>query len=446
MKSLVREHVARWDTKAVAVGCSGNFTVERVTADLVTELHGNDVNCYSVTLGRFLAGRALPYTLAPQVGEEIPWLADYLDDGVGTCATVMLGTGQTSFLKAVGKDSAYYRRVLEGTQRQFPHMHSRTVDKLNAITLRLASFGDSDVLDWLRDDVPRDMPVVCFPPFFSGDYSSQFKTISEAFLWDEPTFREMGEEAKDELVDLLIDRPAWFVGLHEPREALRPFLRGLVQTTNRGVPIYCYASGGRTRVVAPHQSTEIVPNRRIAPGEKLGEKLSLAVLSAGQFATLRSQYMSHKIRPGQPDVAVAVLCDGVVLGAFAVGKSTVGPGWAYGLSDFCVSGSSYPRLSKLIVFAMLSKESMLLLQRRAPTKFTMLRTTAYTNGNAVSMKYGRGVTIPGRTKMRMELREDAKPGDPGETRLSYVAEYGRFSLDEGYAVWRDKHGLFREAT
>lgn len=434
---MIHEQVRTWDVDELAVGCSGNYTIERCVADLNVQLHSNDVQIYSAALGWFLAGEELPITLKPEVEEALPWLADYMDGRAGTLATIMLGSGMTSFLKAVKKpDNAYYQRILRGIERQFPTMHAKTVEKLQGITMHLASFHAMDVGEWVNTKISRDIPVCCFPPFFAGDYESQFKILDDSFDWPKPDYPELDQEGVDALIDDITDRKHWVLGLHIRREHLQDQLRGIVQTSNRGVPIYIYASGGKSRVVRPRQSTEIVPARRLGPGDRLGERLSLATLTTGQFATLRSQYMNHKIKPGSPYLPLAVLVDGILVGATAVGPSTNHPTTAYMLSDFPVDPTDYERLAKLILYAALSRESRLLLQRRCGTVMERLRTTAFTD-RPVSMKY-RGV---------FKLEKRAESPDPEyQNLLNYIADYGQWSLAEGFEMWKKKHGKLKKGV
>jgi len=163
-------------------------------------------------------------------------------------------------------------------------------------------------------------------------------------------------------------------------------MRGQVQTANRGVPINVYSSVPRARIVRPNQRLEPVKSPRLVPGRRLGETLSLARLTMKQFATLRSQYMNRNIRPGTPTRALAVLVDGVVLGAFAFSTPKYDPHNVYLLSDFPVAPTSYGRLSKLVLYAALSTEAQFLAQRAMNTRLTRLNTTAFTQ-RRVSMKH-----------------------------------------------------------
>jgi hypothetical protein len=436
LRSIIHEQSAGWPQgSAVHVGCSGNFTIERTLAGRGFQLHSNDVQLYSSAVGAYLAGFPLPITLRPEAEEHLGWIRPFMDSPEGTLAVVMLGT---RFFQWVGKaaDHPYYGRMLAAYRDQFPGMHAKTVEKIRGVDLRLASYHPMDVREWLQRVVPPDGAVATFPPFFAGDYESQFAPLDKWLDWPEPEYPTLDEEGKDELVQLIVDRPRWILGLHRRRDQLAPYLRGMVQTTNRGVPIYVYADGGHTRIVQPRQPLEHVRAPRLGPGDEVGGRMTIAPLTGGQFSTLRSQYMNHNIRPGSPLLALAVVVDGMVCGAFALSPPKYDPACGYLLSDFPVAPTSYRHLAKLVVLAALSAESRALLERSLSRRIRSLATTAFTQ-RPVSMKY-RGI---------MRLTKRAESEDPLYAfQLQYEAPMGGWTLAEALAMWRRKHSARVEAA
>ncbi|MFI5685839.1 hypothetical protein [Streptomyces sp. NPDC051636] len=430
LRAIIHEHAATWRGRAedIYVGCSGNFTIERVLHDSGFRLHGCDVQLYSSAIGWYLAGQELPISIRPESADELDWLASYMDGRAGTLAVVLLGS---RFFQWLGRrEHPYYGRMLAAYRQQFPELHAKTVTKLEALPLRLASYAPLDVNQWLAEQVPDDAPVIAFPPFYAGDYEGQFTALDKHLQWPAPEYPTLDDAAKQTLIERITDRPHWVLGLHFDVEDLAEHLRGQVQTANRGLPINVYSSVPRSRIVRPNQRLEPVRAPRLVPGQKLGEALSLAPLSMGQFATLRSQYMNLNIRPGTPTMALAVLVDGVVVGAFAFSTPKYDPHNVYLLSDFPVAPTSYGRLAKLVLYAALSTEAQFLAQRTMNTRLTRLNTTAFTQ-RPVSMKY-RGL-------LYLNSRKDST--DPAyRYQLDYGSELGRWSLAEGFAQWRNKHG------
>lgn len=411
----------------VAIACSGNFTSERSIQDLVPELHGNDVSVYSCMLGKFLAGEKVEAVPSAVTLGYVPWMEQYFDGGAGSIAAMMLGS---NFFMALGKDSRYWERMVKGYEAQFERMHAKTVEKVNAITLRLKSFSVMDAREYLDTVIDHETPVVSFPPTYAGGYEKMFEALDEGLDWDRPEYEVLDEDGVDALLEQIADRPNWMFLLDRRSERWEPHHKATLQVTNRAKPVFIYSSDAKSAVVRPRQSTEVVPGKRLHAGQEIGDKMSLAVLSAAQLSALRSMYLNPRIAPAAPYLSVGVLVDGVLVGAFAIGPSNHHPTTAYLMSDFPVAPTDYPRLSKLIAMAALSRESQLLLQRRTGTQMMFLRTTAFTN-NPVSMKY-RGL-------LKLEKRMEAEDGEH-KYALNYRANFGEWTLAEALATWKKKHG------
>ncbi|MBT3167531.1 hypothetical protein HTV80_31240 [Streptomyces sp. Vc74B-19] len=438
LRSIIYEHAGTWPGEDIYVGCSGNFTIERVLAARFGDqrrIHGNDITAYSCALGWYLSGDPLDYTLREEYEESLGWLKPYLEDRTDLLATLMLGT---RFLQYVGRDGAYYERMMEATRDQWERMHDKTATKLRNLETRLGSFFAGDVRDYLDNEVPESAPVVMFPPFYSSDYQAQFAPIDAAFNWPEPSFDELTEDGKERIIEQVQDRPNWVLGLHIERPELRDKLAGVVQTANRGLPIYVYAASGPRRIVRPRQPVEPIPMPKIGADEELGDRMTIHILTGGQFAAIRSQFMSKTIKPGSPLIACGVAVDGKLIGAFAYLPPKFDPNTAYLMSDFPVSWTRYRRLAKLIVMAASTKEAQLLVQRSLSKRIDSWATTAFTD-RPNSAKYGRG--IPG---VKLQKRTEATPKDPGDGihryQLQYGGPLGAYDLNEALTLWKTKHG------
>jgi len=441
----VHELAGAWTCPDIFVGCSGNFTVERVLMDLDRfALHGNDVTVFSGAIGSILAGQPFAITLKPEFDDVLGWLRPYMQHPIDTAATVMLLTRMSDTMTAAGdlRDNAFNHRIYPAFERQFPQLHAATAAKLFDLKGSLATYYNGDVMDMLAE-IPDRAGFICYPPFFSGDYEAMFAKLDLVLEWPRPDFEDIGGDFQEQLFDQAKRLDHWLIGSNTIWENQSQYLCGVTQTTNRGMPIYLYSATGVKRVVTPRQKIEQVGVERLRQGEKLGEKLTLHTLSEGQFQALRSQYMSEKIRPGVAMNAYAVCCDGRLIGVYALstnrtGGMIVNPRQVYMLSDFPVAPTSYAHLAKLILFAALSNESRLLAERMVNGRVTEVKTTAFTERPS-SMKYRGLFKIDSRKE-----REDAGTiyGDPtddegyGRYQINYLSPIGRWSLAEGLDQWK----------
>jgi hypothetical protein len=450
LQRITHQHVKSWNAEQVFIGCSGNLTVERVIADTHKRLNGNDILLYSSAMGSYLAGAMTDFTLSTIGAEAYPWMADSMGSDEERLATMLIAS---RLAQGLGKEDSnpYYGRIRDAHENQWDRMMSQTIARIQKARtqLRLESFAIQDVATWI-DDVPADAGVISYPPFFAGDYESQFSKMESLFDWhDRPSFDMLTKERIYELFGKIMDRDDWMLCVNERLEWMEPHLRGIVQTSNRGVEVCVYGSSEQRRIIKPRQETAPLLVPHIKRGDKLGEKLSLMPLTSPQFSAVRSMYMNRNIKPGQATLPLGVLVDGVLVGAIAFSSSPTMANWdsyidgphIYLLSDFPVADTSYPRLAKLMLYAAMSKEAQVMAERSANRRCRSLTTTAFSKRPA-SMKY-RGVF---QLLKRQATEPPAAGADASEQyyaqgfALQYGATMGAWTLAEGYDIWKKKHG------
>ncbi|MFF0625143.1 hypothetical protein [Streptomyces sp. NPDC004296] len=386
-----------------------------------------DVSIYTSAVGRWLTRQPVGIQLREESRDELGWLADSLDDGIGTVATLMLGT---RFLASVGREGLWHERVVRSYREQWKAKHAETVERLAGSNVELASYEVEDVRSWLQK-VPGDAPVCSFPPFYGGGYEKLYEPLESHFTWDAPQYDSPSDDDVVSVLGAITDRPYWLTASNHDVPELHRYLRGVIKATPRAAPFYVYASEAPTRIVAPRQPIEPVRVPRLRQGDELVGPLSLAPLKTGQFNALRSRYLNPRIAPGAANHAIAVKDgSGCILGVFAMSPSSYTPDEAYLLSDFAVAPTDYPRLSKLIVLAATSAEAQLLCQRAFSRRVRAVSTTAFSN-NPVSMKY-RGL---------LKLTKRGPSNEDGwQYQLQYQGPMGEHTLAEGLQRWAKRWG------
>jgi hypothetical protein len=434
VRDMLHETVQGWHAQHYAVACSGNFTVERVLHQAGKPLiSGCDVSIYTCALGAYFARSPFRLRLKDEYHERFAWLLPGLQTQAGGVATLML---LTSFAPAIKPTAnAYYARLLDAYRRQWDALLDKTIQRLEAVPLRLHHFEIGDAVPWL-ETLPADVAVLSFPPFFAKGYEKMWAVHDQLFDWDKPAFAEIFEAHRTRFIVSLTQRREWlFMTSYEIPE-YADHLRGMARTTLRGVPMYLYASSSPTRIAVPRQQVAPVNVPRLAPGDVLPEAapVKLLPLSVPQFQAIRAQYLNAAIQVAGRNDGIGVLIDGKLVGVFAFRVGYAVPGAAadtmYLLTDFAVAPTDYPRLSKLVLYAALSREAQLIAERMARRRIRYIFTTAFSN-NPVSMKY-RGL-------FDLNNRKET-PEATYHYALNYVAAAGQWSLAAGYAEWRKKHG------
>jgi hypothetical protein len=452
MRRMLREVIDSWHVDALAVGCSGNLTIERSLADTAIALGGNDVNIYSCTVGQALAGQDRPLAVNPAWQAEFGWMGDYLDTPVDRAATMIVASDMLDGPQlGTTKDRPYFQARRRGFTAQWPRLHAGTAQRLAAIR-PLEEWHTGDVGEWL--DQIGDRPFASFPPFWGGGYERMFANLSAVFDWDEPSYPTLTPDRIDGLLAAMTDRPHWCLGLLERHEHLEPRYIGRSVTTAGGLPIHVYASSGPSRVVVPRTPTEPAGLATLTRGDRLTGDLNLRVLPFPQFESLRRRYLDPSIRGTATPDACFVLCDGDrVLGAFGLqgDAPTIGGVAAvrsllgvrhhpavYLLSDFAVAPVDYPRLSKLVVMAVVSAEVHELAERLLRRRWRGVATSVFSD-NPVSMKY-RGVMD---LVDRQPLKGRGRSGSDKPWRLNYAAALPRWTLAEAWSEWSKRHSRTR---
>lgn len=127
LQRIVAEVAGRWRCARLYVGCSGNFTIERILRTL--ELHSNDVSLYTSALGVFLAGREdWTFAVAGEHREEWGEILDPLLATPRDRAAVVLVLSE--IMAGLGKSGIYWQRMIEATKREFPRLHRKVAERI----------------------------------------------------------------------------------------------------------------------------------------------------------------------------------------------------------------------------------------------------------------------------------------------------------------------------
>jgi hypothetical protein len=458
VRNMAYEIVGGWQSPNVFVACSGNYTMERILAPLNKfKIHSNDIQIYSCAIGAYFAGQPLDLQFIPTFLSNFPFVEAHVNNPTDQLATLLIFSRLTSMMtpNAEMRQSPYYQRMANGIRLQFATMHEKTVTKIKNLKLQLASFNPVDAVDWVAG-IPQDSAFISYPPFFGADkaYQRDFAKLDALCEWQRPSFEPITPERMAMLLSAATNRAEWLFASNHQLPDYEQYIVGHAQTTNRGVPIYIYASHAKTRIVTPHQNIVPVAIPRLSSGQTIGKVMSIHPITSPMFKALRSQYMNIFIRPGAESQAYAVIVDGKIIGVYAVSISPSPASYAdmssiYMLSDFPVAPTNYPRLAKLVLYAALSKEAQLLYERLLRHRVRRVSTTAFSN-NPVSMKYRGLFTLHSRKEMTKKSwnkdGDNANPYYNQKYQLQYVAECGKLSLAESLAEWQKKHGQTEGTT
>ena len=452
VQSIVVTLAKEWNCEDLYVGCSGNFTVEKVLHGLKKfRLHSNDVTLYSYCLGQYLSNQDFDLELSDKGVKKVPWLSDYLKTPADRLATILMMSG---IVRYMDKSHVYYDKMYREYVKQFKDLHAATVAKILKNETRIADYFNGDAMDFVAN-APSDAGFMTYPPFGKAGkaYARDFAKLEALFKFETPSYTIFDDNSLLEYFTRVTRKKFWLIGTDiKLPEPFTEYLKAASKTTNRGVTIYLYSGTGQTRYIAPRQDLDASNIPRLMPNDVVGDRIELKELSNSAFQALRSEYMNINIRPGAATLAIGVFVDDKLCGVYAFSASPTLSNWdshidtptMYLLSDFPVEPTDYDRLAKLVLYAALSKESKIIAERLMRKRVYSLVTTAFSK-NPVSMKY-RGLFKILNRKEHDALAEDwAKDIDPSNAyyrqkyQINYGAAMGEWTLAEGLSLWKEKH-------
>lgn len=436
---IIGNIVKEWDVKRIYVGCSGNFTIERSISNIVNcPITSNDVTIYSSYLGKWFAGQDLKDLHVREGFEEKYGIfSDYMKTDIDKVATLILASDMLSY----DKPGAYFKRMYQAYEMQFPRMHKEFVEKLSNIETKIDSFYHGDVMELLDMVDPKCDGFISFPPFYSGGYEKMWSKIEEVFFYERPEYKQFDPNLTlSEFCEKVRKIDRHIIGTEREVKSLSDELVGKSETLQHKT-IYLYGKSTKTHYIDKSWSRANVKSIvKIGKDYKLSGDIKIKIIGHDQFLDNRQIYLSKMIKSGDGYHVTIGLYDGEYCFGFIALNN--GQRQDFGdcceephvtlLCDFAVSPTSIKKLSKLVLYCALSKEVQLICDRFIKNRVKTISTTVISKSPA-SMKY-RGLFDLINTK----LVKDSETGEIEKYILTYIAKPGQWTLKEGYEKWKQK--------
>jgi hypothetical protein len=429
---------AAFGGQEIVVGCSGNFTSEKVLLQEAqpAAVHSNDVSLYSLLLADAMLGQAS----ALEVREpEYAWLEEYLFGASPWArpATVML---LLRLLKFEKRKTVYARRMWAHYREKFGELVGQSAASLAARSVAISSYYSGDVLEHFQRHGERDAIFTAYLPFFKGDYEHQYKRAQQIVGWPEPQYPMLDGERKDKVIRWMTEPGRRYLFLlNYPLEDVEP---QMVSHKRRNTWVYLYTNAMqrlglfRRRYGDTGKRFKLIePSFRFGPGTRV----EVVPVSAADVQHYKGLYLARNIDFTQAEQGFACLADGGVFGFIEMsrGKGTTaitfedkhynGAQFWYMLSDFPVEPKPHDKVSKLVVMLALTREMRRRLERTNLIRTAGVMTTARTE-KPVSMKY--------RGPMKLAKRGEKD----GEKYLNYIALWPQVTEQEAYREWWKRFG------
>ena len=424
VRRFLAANAAVFNGVTVVVGCSGNFTSESTIAAVAQPeaIYSNDVSLYSSALGAWLSGGRLEYEITEA---DYEWLRPFVDDPEERLAVLMLLLDMLEFEK---RNNAHRDRMWELYKNDFATMVQTTAEKLRALPLRISGYYAGDVMEHFERFADlKDAVFCCYAPTYSGGYERMYKRLEKIFKWDAPDYPLLDDARRADLLNWMRKRRfLWY----DDREidGLSPVME---QKSGLRRTVWLYSNVMQKSALFSGMKESQLPHWPVAKADFVFSsetEMWLEQIKTSDLMLFKEAYLGKNIDPASGMWAFAVMADAAIIGFVEFGyKEMTARDQVYMMADFCVPGTQYTRLSKLIVALACCGDMGHTLRRLKEYPVRTVRTTAFTD-HAVSMKY-RGI-------MTLEKRGESADG---KRFLNYFAEFNRQTYHEAYLEWLKKH-------
>ena len=419
LRKFFATHARLLAGREVYVGCSGNFTIESILSAVcpTAEIYSNDVSLYSTAVGYMLTDRMLPLEI---VHPELLWLNDYAAKGAEEqVAVLMLLVDALGFEK---RNNRFKQRMWQAYVDQFPTLFAATLVKVQRFkaSVQIRDYTTVDVHDYF----PRPGAIsIGFLPTYVGGYEKLFKALAAAVKWQSPDYEILTTERRLATLEKMAEGD--YI-LYDDAARDLPCVAKVQQRGRKAV--YIYSNMAFPGALLRQKSNEKARNFQILKPDEEIPAAAVVTIKQVDLATVnhyRSLFLSKRIAPAPADLSFLVFAGEKLIGAMMFTAYSVkikSPTEIYLMSDFVVPSNRHPRLAKLMLLVILSRETREALERAQIKRYSTILTSVFTD-KPVSMKY-RGI---------FELAKR------GPNFLNYRGTFNDTSLQEVIPTWKAKY-------
>lgn len=415
----------------IYVGCSGNFTFDRIAAAKGFRVHSNDVSLYSRVIAGIVTKERFKFTCRNADLNAI--FAGWEDDAQSDLVKLMFAAKYGQFAE---QKNDFQKTMLENYVSGAQTFYDGTRAKFERNKVFEFSIEDFFYGDFKKHVARADENSLIFlyAPTYKGGYEKLYAFLNENFEYQKPEYDLFdSKEAGPYYAELLENREACiYSDLIYPETT--QWMKGEVTYSGNKKTVYLYSSVkedshsyffadtpklyGRTpRIIDPDMQMPENPDISVVPC-----KVALVNHYKHLFMSARVDYSTGG------DFALAFLINGAVFGfaSFASSLVTIKDGqYLFLHSDFVVP-SAIERLSKLLLYIIRSDDVYKCILRYYIHAYTGLQTSVYTKKPA-SMKY------------RGPFKKLDRKDQPGK--LTYTAEFTKLSIKECFEKWQKRQPL-----
>ena len=420
---LLLQELLKDEKGDVYVGCSGNFSSDKILSGMGFNVYSNDVCLYSKLISDILLHRDTEVRVVNDELSEV--FSAWEESTYKKLIQVMFAIKVSQFHD---RKNEYQKMMFVSYLDQAREYYHRTIEKFEkskSFDFRICDFYYGDFIDHLRNAAGKGIGVA-FPPTYKGGYEKIFSYVEKSFDYERAIYKIF--DPKDGIIVFkeLLENGRNVIYSDKDHSELSKFKAAKVTLGSGRNTVYIYSSVKREHQYYMERSRTQKPSKVLValPDYEFTESvnISVQVSPVSDINYFKAFYMANKVNyTTGGDIGLIFYADGRAFGFASFSKRLSNETDLFMQSDFVIN-SHTPKLSKLLIMLSKSKEV-----RRQITKLTKhyyqgLRTTVYSD-KPVSMKY-RGV-------YELERRDKGK--------LMYRANFTDQSLNQIFESWIKKH-------
>lgn len=421
---LLLQELLKNEKAEIFVGCSGNFSSDKILSGMGLKVHSNDVCLYSKLISDILLHRDTDLKIT---NEELAGVfSGWEDSTYKKLIQVMFAIKVSQFHS---RKNDYQRMMFASYVDQAKEYYTRTIEKFersNSFEFQIQDFYYGDFVEHLRTAGEQGAIGVAFPPTYKGGYEKIFSFVESSFEYERAKYNIFDPKEGIVLFKDLLDNGRHIIYSDKDYPELEKYKSAKVVLGSSHNTVYVYSSVNishnyyfeRSKNQKPANVDVVSPDFEFLDNSII----SVKVCPVSDINYFKAFYMANKVNyTTGGDFGLIFFVDGKAFGFTSFSKRLSGKDHLFMQSDFVVN-SHTSKLSKLLIMLSKSREVRRQITRLLKHYYRGLRTTVYTD-KPVSMKY-RGV-------YELERRDKGK--------LMYKADFIDVTLNEIYKSWVKKY-------
>lgn len=422
VKLLLQDLMRGVKGKDVFIGCSGNYTTDKIMSAMGYTVHSNDVSLYSKLIADLLLDTS---TEVECINPELKNVFDTWEETkYKKLVQVMFALKVAQFYQ---RKNDYQEEMFNAFIEQSKIYYDNTIKKLEkgALDFYIQSFYYGDFLDFLK--MKRGKGVgISFPPTYKGGYEKLFSYVEESFKYEHASYNIFDPKEGGAVFKELLDNDENIIYSDRYFNILEGYLVGKIRLGSNKNPLFAYSSLQTNNHYYIERDKCVKPSHiHILPVDyqfTTDTVITIRQCAVNDVNYYKAFYMANKVNyTTGGDFGLVFMADGMAFGFTSFSKQLSTLSQIFMQSDFVVN-SETQRLSKLLIMLVKSHDVRRLIARKMYNYYDGVKTTVYTT-SPVSMKY-RGV-------FNLERRDEGK--------LIYSSIFTEKSLNELYALWIRKY-------